>query len=535
MKKLLSILLSASVLFGCAAPAYAATSGNPVIKGSFADPDIDYFDCKYWIFPTTDGNPGWSGTQFHVFSSEDLVNWTDEGVILDVADKTPGKNIKGVQIADSKWSEGNAWAPSIEKIGDKYYFLYCGRIRADLLDKYAVSFVDYRGETVYNDKAIGIAVADSPAGPYKALDEPLIYPSQIRDIKGTDDIGQMIDPSVFVDDDASAYVFFGNGIAYGVKLSKDLMSIQPDTLVHYGVWEFRESLVVFKRAGKYYFTWSDFGTDEVKYCVKYATTTHLGPQELKPKATILQMDASNGIYGTGHQSILYQPLTDEYYIAYGRHQTNNGVSVNDPGNFREVCIDKISFSIRGEIPPIKPTNTGVAPVSSHNYTSEVIAPTCTAQGYTLNTCSICKKITKTNFVAKKAHTFVEKSRVNATYAKAGTISYKCKYCPETSTKSIAKLTVAKPASISIFAKSKSFVLKWKKNTKATGYQIQYSTDKNFKKSVKTVKIKKNSTTSQTVKKLSAKKKYYVRIRAYKTYNKKDYYSSWTTKTVTTKK
>jgi hypothetical protein len=76
----------------------------------------------------------------------------------------------------------------------------------------------------------------------------------------------------------------------------------------------------------------------------------------------------------------------------------------------------------------------------------------------------------------------------------------------------------------------------KQATQTTGYQIQYSTDKSFKKNVKIVTIKKNSTVSTTIKKLSAKKKYYVRVRTYKTVSKKNYYSSWSiSKTVKTLK
>ena len=81
------------------------------------------------------------------------------------------------------------------------------------------------------------------------------------------------------------------------------------------------------------------------------------------------------------------------------------------------------------------------------------------------------------------------------------------------------------------------MVKWKKKTtQVTGYQIQYSTDKNFKKGNKTVTVSKNKTTSKTISKLKAKKKYYVRVRTYKTVNGKKYYSGWTkAKTVTTKK
>lgn len=86
------------------------------------------------------------------------------------------------------------------------------------------------------------------------------------------------------------------------------------------------------------------------------------------------------------------------------------------------------------------------------------------------------------------------------------------------------------------ASKKAFTAKWKKqSTKTDGYQIQYSTDKNFKKNNKTVTVKGNKTTSKKVNGLKAKKKYYVRVRTYKTVSNKKYYSSWSkAKSVTTK-
>ncbi|MGN0532963.1 MAG: fibronectin type III domain-containing protein, partial [Eubacterium sp.] len=89
---------------------------------------------------------------------------------------------------------------------------------------------------------------------------------------------------------------------------------------------------------------------------------------------------------------------------------------------------------------------------------------------------------------------------------------------------------------SVTAGSKKFTVKWKKQaTQTTGYQIQYSTSSKFSKA-KTVTVGKNSTTSKTVSKLSGKKKYYVRIRTYKTVGSTKYYSAWSkAKAVTTKK
>ena len=103
------------------------------------------------------------------------------------------------------------------------------------------------------------------------------------------------------------------------------------------------------------------------------------------------------------------------------------------------------------------------------------------------------------------------------------------YTPNFGNTSISKLT----------AKKKAFNVKWKKASGATGYEIQYSLNKNMKNSKKN-KVKKASSTSKTVKNLKAKKKYYVRIRTYKTVKvngkNKTYYGKWSAKkTVTTKK
>ena len=86
---------------------------------------------------------------------------------------------------------------------------------------------------------------------------------------------------------------------------------------------------------------------------------------------------------------------------------------------------------------------------------------------------------------------------------------------------------------SVKAGKKSFTAKWKKQTEGTdGYQIQYSTKKDFSSGKKTVTVKKNTTTSKKVKKLKGGKKYYVRVRTYRTFNGQKYYSDWSqTKTI----
>ena len=79
---------------------------------------------------------------------------------------------------------------------------------------------------------------------------------------------------------------------------------------------------------------------------------------------------------------------------------------------------------------------------------------------------------------------------------------------------------------SVKAENKTIKVKWKKRANITGYQIQVATDKKFKKNAKTVVVKKQKTTTATIKKLKSKKKYYVRIRTYKNSNNKKIYSPW---------
>ncbi len=136
-------------------------------------------------------------------------------------------------------------------------------------------------------------------------------------------------------------------------------------------------------------------------------------------------------------------------------------------------------------------------------------------------CAICGEIQGT-VVAHDYKTFT----TNATYAKAGSAVVKCTVCNNVkSIKVIPKLALKKTKISKLTAARKSLKVKIKREKSVSGYQIQYSLKKNFK-SAKTVTLKKNSLTSKTIKKLKSKKTYYVRVRTYKTYKGKKYYSAW---------
>jgi large repetitive protein len=302
----------------------AAILSSPVIPGLYADPNIAVFGDTYWIYPTTDGYDGWSATQFHAFSSKDLVNWTDHGVVLDLG-------------PDVAWADKNAWAPTIAYKNGKYYFYFCA------------------------EQSIGVAVADSPAGPFKdALGKPLVAKGAFS--------GQMIDPQVFHDDDGSDYLYWGNGGAYVVKLGADMVSFDASAVKTITPAGYNEGAFVFKRKGIYYFSWSENDTRDEDYRVAYAVgTSPYGP--FSKQGVILSKDLTQGIKGTGHHSVVQVPGTDDWYIAYHRFAIPNG-----DGTHRETTIDRLTFSATNTIDPVVPTLTGVA----GEKVPDVTAPVATA-------------------------------------------------------------------------------------------------------------------------------------------------------------
>ena len=306
----------------------ASLVGNPVLSGQYADPDIDVFGDTYYLYCTTDGFAGWSGTQFHCFSSKNLVDWTDEGVILDVS---AGKDVA--------WSVGSAWAPSIEEKNGHYYFYFCAK--------------EPNGESM-----IGVAVADHPAGPYTAMPEPLMTVAMCREYGVS--MGQAIDPSIFTDEDGTSYMLFGNGAAAVVKLNDDMVSCDLDTLTnYYGVTEFREAITVVKRDGLYHFTWSCDDTGSPNYHVNYGTSEDIyGPIDYQ--YTVLSKNDDLDILGTGHHSMLQIPGEDEYYIAYHRFFMPLGFFSDGTGHHRQTCIDKVTFGADGLMEVVIPTLEGPA-------------------------------------------------------------------------------------------------------------------------------------------------------------------------------
>ena len=311
-------------------PSYLKGVKNPVLPQFHADPEILYSrnTGKYYIYSTTDGYKDWGGSYFTCYSSDDLKDWHYEGVVLDVAtDQVP-------------WADGNAWAPAIEekKIGGKYkYFLYFSA-----------------NNPGSGRKQIGVAVADKPTGPFKAVPEPIITSSPAGR-------GQQIDVDVFTDPvSTKAYLYWGNGYMAGAELNADMLSVNPETIRvmtpeggTLNDYRFREAAYVLYRDGIYYFLWSVDDTRSPNYHVAYGTSTSpLGPITVADNPVILSQNKRKKIYGTAHNSVLQLPESDDWIIVY--HRMNPGYMNDLPGIHREVCIDRLLFNEDGSIIPVTP-------------------------------------------------------------------------------------------------------------------------------------------------------------------------------------
>ncbi|MFI0529017.1 family 43 glycosylhydrolase [Streptomyces scabiei] len=291
---------------------------SPLLPGLYADPNIQEFHGRYYVYPTTDGFEGWGGTRFEVFSSDDLVTWENHGVVLDLE-------------SDVSWADRHAWAPAAGERDGSYYFYFCA------------------------DQQIGVAVADSPTGPFRdALDRPLV---------GRDDYaGQMIDPAVFRDDDGTSYLYWGNCEAYGVPLNEDMVSFDPARVRRFTPENFREGAFVVKRRGVYYFMWSEDDTRSEDYHVAYAT----GPTPLGPwteRGVILRKRPEYGILATGHHTVVNVPGTDDWFICYHRFAVPGLGTPRGDGVRRESTLDRLVFAADGSIEEVVPTLESIAPVA----------------------------------------------------------------------------------------------------------------------------------------------------------------------------
>lgn len=315
----------------------ASDQNNPVFRGKHADPEVLYSHQtgKYYIYPTTDGTFGWHSHDFHCFSSPDLKTWTDEGVIFD--------------LQDLSWGKEYAWAPCIierptveqgDTIGYKYYFYFVA------------------------NKSIGVAVADRPEGPFvDALGHAMFNQELLNAPNIT------IDPDVFCDPATGKYyLYFGNSFLWMAELAEDMTSLVPGTMHELiprskiGDYHYLEGTYVFERNGLYYFMWSENITRSAHYRIRYLISdsptefVRNGKKAEPEDEIILQLNPEKQIFGTGHNSAICLPGTDEWYMVYHRFVRPGSIKLGLSGGYhREVCIDSMYFRPDGTIVPVVPT------------------------------------------------------------------------------------------------------------------------------------------------------------------------------------
>lgn len=323
----------------------ALWAANPIVPGWYADPEIRILAGRYWIYPTYSDDPAVPAaasrfserqledrkrrmvrpsyakqTFFDAFSSPDLVHWTKHRRVFDVE--------------NAAWASYAIWAPSAIEANGRYYLFFSAN---DIQSDREVG-------------GIGLAVSDTPGGPFKdALGKPLI---------GAFHNGaQPIDPFVFRDDDGQVYLYYGGWKHCNVvRLTADLSSVEKHadgtTFKEITPPGYVEGSFVIKRKGVYYLMWSEGGWTGPDYRVAYATgASPIGP--FTKRGTILAQHMKVA-RGAGHHSVVNVPGSDDWYIVYHRRPLSD-----DKGEHRQIAIEPMRFAKDGTIVPVKLTHTGV--------------------------------------------------------------------------------------------------------------------------------------------------------------------------------
>ncbi len=323
------ILLAVSLItYWCAGIGF---SQNPVVQTNYtADPAPMVHEGTVYLYTTHDEDETvknfFTMNDWRCYSSTDMVNWTDHGAVL--------------SYKDFNWSRGDAWAGQCIYRNGKFYF-----------------YVPVNQKNGGN--AIGVAVSDSPTGPFKdAIGAPLL-------------IGNgYIDPTVFIDDDGQAYLYWGNPNLWYVKLNEDMISYDKEVgivqvpLTKEGFYirtkdaekrpsSYEEGPWFFKRNGKYYLLYPAGGVPEH---LAYSTSTGpTGPWVYGD--TIMHVIKENGAF-TNHPGFI--DYKGKSYLFY-----HNGALPGGGGFKRSVCIEPFVFNADGSIPLITPTKEGVKESASN--------------------------------------------------------------------------------------------------------------------------------------------------------------------------
>ncbi|BBH69182.1 glycosyl hydrolase family 43 [Actinoplanes sp. OR16] len=316
------LAVTCGVITAAAVSAVPVHAANPIITSIYtADPAPLVVGDTMYVYAGRDEAPAGTGNfvmrEWHVLSSTDANTWTDNGA--------------KANISTFPWAGADAWASEVEPRNGKYYWY---------------TSVNGNGAGWMN---IGVAVGNSPLGPFTdAKGGPLISDST------PNSSGLNIDPTVFVDDDGQAYMYWGGYWApRAVKLAANMIDTVGSVVTPQGLTNYWEAPWMFKRNGLYYLMYAANDTNGCVTsssfaCQRYATATNpLGPWT--ERGIVLGQVSST----TNHAGIA--ELNGQNYLVYHTADAPGG------GNFRRsVAVDKLYFNADGTIQRVIPTTGGGA-------------------------------------------------------------------------------------------------------------------------------------------------------------------------------
>lgn len=332
MKKITLLISCICMLMSCAQKSNLPTfenTGNPLIKDKFtADPAPMVYDGKLYLYVGHDeyyegqdsarGGKEFNITEWLCYSTDDMQTWTDHGSVL--------------KPTDFSYGVGEAWASQVIERDGKFYY-----------------YTTVQAGEPYNSKVVGVAVGDSPTGPFK---DPIGKPLVTDDMTPNGPRGWWndIDPTAFIDDNGEAWLCWGNGTCFLAKLKPNLIEIDGDIEV-VEVPRFVEGPWLHKRNDIYYLTYASMGRG--RETIAYATAPSMkGPWT--PQGELTGM-AENSF--TIHPGII--EFKGQWYLFYHNAVLTLDGHAGAIGR-RSVCVDKLYYNPDGTMKFVQQTKEGVA-------------------------------------------------------------------------------------------------------------------------------------------------------------------------------
>jgi arabinoxylan arabinofuranohydrolase len=328
----------------CIVASYSAASlaDNPIVQTNYTSDPAPMVDGETMYLVTTHdenvaGQPcsevaGYTLCQWYTFSSKDMVNWTDHGVVAKWSTFT--------------WASTAAWAPQAIPRNGKFYIY--------------VPLTAKSGGT-----QIGVGVATSPTGPYQdAIGKSLVTAGCSG---GTGDI----DPTVFIDDDGQAYLYFGRSVPGYVKLNSDMTSytgsVQCPTVNSQSFGpavsdfpsQYEEGPWITKHGTTYFLAYAANGIPED---IAYSKATTPGG----PFTYVGTIMKANGASFTNHTGIIDFAGHSYFFYHNGALKSGGSVPKNGDGYHRSVCLEEFTYNADGSIPTIPPTTGGPKAIATLN-------------------------------------------------------------------------------------------------------------------------------------------------------------------------